>query len=285
MQPGLGAREAHGLLCASCGDAVAVAQLVVVDDEVLHRQVGDAGEPVGAGPEIVHRLVGQGAEQRAADDALRRHSHRDDGDGDARRREADREPGGGASAAERHIDRRGVSARELGQELVRQLEAGLDVAERAGRVRAPDRDDEDPLAGEAELGDQHGHRRGHQRIGAHRVQLRACVQHGARVVLRVVAAGLARHQRVHLEALRAAIERGREHVVRAHGAERHQRVGPHLACLSEEVFEFPYLVAAIPGAGAIVALDPDLGAERVAQPGHGLERRRDVGERDLRQRA
>jgi hypothetical protein len=70
------------------------------------------------------------------------------------------------------------------------------------------------------------------------------------------------------------------HVVRLHGALGHQGVGAGLQGRAQQEFQFAGLVAAAGQAGAVVALHPELGlaAERLAQPGHGLQRRGQMGE-------
>ena len=64
-----------------------------------------------------------------------------------------------------------------------------------------------------------------------------------------------------------------------HGTLRDHGVGPLRQRLAPQEFELARLVAARAKAGAVVALDPELrAAQGLAQPRHGLERRRQMGE-------
>ena len=86
---------------------------------------------------------------------------------------------------------------------------------------------------------------------------------------------------LHAEPARAG--GGEAHQVRLHRAGRQHRVGAPRPRLAEVELELAHLVAAEGEAGAVVALDPELDAERGAEVGGGLQRRRRVAEPDPRE--
>jgi hypothetical protein len=81
-----------------------------------------------------------------------------------------------------------------------------------------------------------------------------------------------------------AVRRGRRrrlaHVVGLHRPLRHQRIGVLFERLAQQELQLAGLVAPARQAGAVVALDPQLHAQRFAQAGQGLQRGRQMRQAD-----
>ena len=76
---------------------------------------------------------------------------------------------------------------------------------------------------------------------------------------------------------------GDAHQIRLHRAGDQHRVGALCLCRAEVELELAHLVAAEGEAGAVVALDPEIDAERRAQARGRIKRRRRVAEPDPRE--
>jgi hypothetical protein len=89
---------------------------------------------------------------------------------------------------------------------------------------------------------------------------------------------------VHPEPELRAIERRGKDVVATDRAQGDERVGAGATRLSEHEFQLAHLVAAVPSAGGVVALDPDVGVDALGDAGQRMHGRRQRGELDPRQR-
>ena len=82
------------------------------------------------------------------------------------------------------------------------------------------------------------------------------------------------------QAMRRRRRRRLAHMVRLHRALGHQRIGTALEGVAQQELQLAGLVAPAGQARAVVALDPDLHPQRLAQPRQRLQRRRQMGEAD-----
>ena len=169
--------------------------------------------------------------------------------------------------------------------LLQELEAGVDVAERADRVRAAARDDVGPAAAPAHRLRDLG--AGGVHVGAGRDEVQPRPEQpveqdvAGRLVLGPVPGDPALEQGLAAQAEAAGGSRGLADVVRLHGAVGDQGVGAQPERVADQELELAGLVAAGRKPGAVVALDEQRrSAEQPGEIGHRLERGRQMGEAD-----
>ena len=172
--------------------------------------------------------------------------------------------GAGAAGADDHA----VDPQALVVGLLQQLERGVDIAQRADRVRAAARDEVGLAAAAAHLLGELGAGGVHVGAGRDQAQLGAEQPVEQDVAGRLVVGAVAGHAPLQqgraLQAVLAGGGRGLAHVVGLHRAVGDQRVGALGQRVADQELELAGLVAAGREAGAVVALDVELRARRAA---------------------
>ena len=189
--------------------------------------------------------------------------------------------GAGAAGPDHHA----VDAQAPVVRLLQELQRGVDVAERADRVRAAARDVVWPAAPRPHLLGDLG--AGGVHVGVRRDEAEPRPEQPVEqdVAGRLVAGPVPRHpaleQRLALEPVSAGGGRGLADVVGLHGTMGDQGVGALCQRVADQELELARLVAAGREAGAVVALDVEArAAEPPGEVGHRLERGRQMGEVD-----
>ena len=184
------------------------------------------------------------------------------------------------AASERHEDGGGLG-KQSRRDLLRQLEAGVQEAERAEPRRATGGNHRGGIAAQPSAGEQHeplAHGAGRARC---EMQLCAERMQRAQTVLDVRGDGLRHEHQRRREAGSAGRDRGRDAVVRPDAAEGEHPPPATGHRRAQQQLELARLVAAVEDAGAIVALDPR--GRDARRPSESLERFHRGGQRGQRQ--